>query len=759
MDEAAAAFITGMVPLVFLPHIPTAGFLAALCTFAWALAARQQKLCRVLAITLLSFSWGAYQGGIQIQQINTFQGTSRNVTATLQTINLGSASEQSQFFKIESLEGQRVFPPVMFRTKWREKGEDLQAGQRWQMNVSLRPVHSLLNEGGFDAQRWALSQHAPLTATIRNAELLDNISTLRQQFIHRVQQGMPQLINTPVLVALAFGEKGLIQGPEKLLLQRTGIAHLVAISGLHIGIAALFGWWLARGLQFFMPERMIDYRFPLLVSGILLLTYAWLSGGNAPALRAALAVSMWLTLRFFRIRCHPWQIWLWGVALLLLLDPMNLLSDSFWLSCFAVASLVFWFQWAPLPARFQHAWYWSFLRWGHLQAGMTFLLVPIQIVIFHGVNIFSFLANLWAVPVVSLITVPLVLLSLLANLLPAGWLISAKFIVWQLADSTLSLAMWGVKPFAAGWTPLGESFLVLSLLGWPMIICWRLLPVKHSSSLLLSLCALSATSFIRIPAERWRVDMLDVGHGLSVLISRNGKGVLYDTGNRWEGSSAAEQNIIPFLNWRNIQLEQIIISHNDMDHRGGLEIIQAQYPEATLRQSSMSQQNPLKCTAGEQWRWQGLTFKVLWPERLVADAGNNESCVIRVSEGAFSLLLTGDIEAETEKALIMKWRQDLQATVLQVPHHGSNTSSTPPFLRTVKPVTALASASRFNKWHLPAHKVVSRYNKARHDWHSTSESGQLSLFIYDDYWTINGLREQLNRRWYHRQFGVSEDNE
>ena len=748
-----------MLPLIFLPQIPSVGVLTALCALAWFLAGGKKKLLMVSAIALISFSWGAFQGGIQIEQINALQGMSRNVTATLQTINLGNASEQSQFFKIENLEGQRVFPPVMFGTKWREGGENLRAGQRWQMKVSLRPVHSLLNEGGFDAQRWALSQHAPLTATIQSAELLDNNSTLRQQFIQRVQQGMPPLENTPVLVALAFGEKGLIQGPEKLLLQRTGIAHLVAISGLHIGIAALFGWWLARGLQFVMPARMIDYRFPLLVSCTFLLTYTWLSGGNAPALRAALAVSMWLILRFFRIRCHPWQIWLWGTALLLLLDPMKLLSDSFWLSCFAVASLVFWFQWAPLPARFKHRWYWSFLRWGHLQAGMTFLLLPIQIGIFHGVNVFSFLANMWAVPVVSLITVPLVLFSLLANLLPACWLINAKTLVWQLSDSSLSLAMWGIKPFAVGWTPLGESFLLLSLLGWPVIICWRLLPVKHSLSLICSLCALSVAWLIRIPPERWRVDMLDVGHGLSVLISRNGKGILYDTGNRWEGGSAAEQNIIPFLNQRDIQLEQIIISHNDMDHRGGLEPLQTRYPDARLRESSISGQNHLKCIAGEQFRWQGLMFKVLWPERPEADARNNESCVIRVSEGAFSLLLTGDIEAQTEKALIMKWRQDLQATVLQVPHHGSNTSSTPPFLRTVKAVTSLASASRFNKWHLPAHKVVSRYNKARYDWHSTSVSGQLSLFIYDDYWTIKGLRDQLNPRWYHRQFGVSGDNE
>ena len=253
--------------------------------------------------------------------------------------------------------------------------------------------------------------------------------------------------------------------------------------------------------------------------------------------------------------------------------------------------------------------------------------------------------------------------------------------------------------------------------------------------------------------------MLDVGHGLSVLISKDGKGVLYDTGNRWEGGSAAEQNIAPFLRWKNIQLEQIIISHNDMDHRGGFEFLQTMYPAANLRDSSISGVPHLPCIAGQQWLWQGLNFTVLWPEKPTADARNADSGVIRVDDGRYRLLLTGDIESASEKALIKKWREGLKSTFLQVPHHGSNTSSTPPFLRAVQPDIALASAARFNKWHLPARKVVSRYNKARHDWRSTSISGQLSLFIYDDYWAIKGLREQLIPRWYHHRFGVSEDNE
>lgn len=746
------------MPLVLIAHIPSMLWLAAGFFVACILMRSYRKILRLTAIALLSFVWAAMQGGSYLKQTLTLPGAGREVIASVQSINLGEDSASTQFFKIEKINGNRVFPPVSFRTKWEGSEIPLLAGQKWQMTANIRPVHSQLNEGGFDAQRWSLAQHAPLTAVIRKGTLLAGESTLRQQFIQRVQRAMPEMANTPVLIALAFGEKGLIKGSEKLLLQRTGIAHLVAISGLHIGIAALFGWWLARGLQFFLPVRLIDHRFPLLVSEFFLLTYTWLSGGNAPALRAALAVSLWILLRFYRLRCHPWQVWLWGVALLLLADPMNILSDSFRLSSFAVASLVFWFQWVPLPVRFQHAWYWSFVRWGHLQAGMTLLLLPLQVAIFHGLNVSSFLANMWAVPVVSLVTVPLVLLALILSMTTVGLLAETENFLWKMADATLSLVMWGVKFFSESWLTLGEYFLFFSVLGWAFVIFWRLCHISHYLSLIVSVSLISLTWYIRTPPENWRVDMLDVGHGLAVLISKNGKGVLYDTGNRWEGGSAAEQNILPFLNWRNIELEQIIISHNDMDHRGGLEVLQHQYPVASVRSSTFSPQH-LACSSGEHWQWQGLNFTVLWPEKVVAEAKNNDSCVIRVDDGSFSLLLTGDIEAGTEKKLIKKWRQVLESTVLQVPHHGSNTSSIPPFLRTVKPSAVLASASRFNKWHLPAHKVVSRYNSARYDWHSTSESGQLSVFINADYWAIKGLREQLISRWYHHRFGVSEDNE
>ncbi|GBU12835.1 hypothetical protein AwEntero_14360 [Enterobacterales bacterium] len=251
--------------------------------------------------------------------------------------------------------------------------------------------------------------------------------------------------------------------------------------------------------------------------------------------------------------------------------------------------------------------------------------------------------------------------------------------------------------------------------------------------------------------------MIDVGHGLATLISKNGKGVLYDTGNRWKGGSVAETNILPFIRWRNIEVEQIIISHGDEDHRGGLERLSQAFPQASVRESSASASLP--CLGGVAWRWQDLNFSVLWPNKLADRPSNDDSCVVRIDDGKFSVLLTGDIEAAAERNLVSRYRQKLQSTLMQVPHHGSNTSSTGPFLRAVNPEMSIASASRFNKWHLPARKIVNRYRDANLAWRDTAHSGQLTARFYDDYWSINGLREQLFPRWYHRRFGVSDDNE
>lgn len=383
---------------------------------------------------------------------------------------------------------------------------------------------------------------------------------------------------------------------------------------------------------------------------------------------------------------------------------------------------------------------------------MTLLLMPMQFGLFHGVTWTSLPANLWAVPIVSLLSVPLILFAIISG---AGSIVAGGF--WRWADLSLTWAMWPLPWLEQGWLRVGSALLPFSVLGWLAVVGWRLRCWASSpcSCIVVLLCCLTWRE--RQPDYRWRVDMLDVGHGLAVVIERDGKAVMYDTGARWASGSMAEREILPYLHWRGLELEKIIISHSHQDHMGGLSTVQRAFPQAVVY-SPLYAAGHYACVRGRQWQWRGLNFRVLWPPQRLKQVGNDDSCTIRVDDGRFSLLLTGDLEARGESALL-KLRAELPSTLLQVPHHGSKTSSTPPFLRAVAPAAALASASRYNQWRLPAEKIIKRYRSYRIAWHDTSRSGQLSALFFDNDWQIKGFREQLMPRWYHQRFGERGDNE
>lgn len=744
--------VMGMLPILFLPQLPSLAVLIGLAVAAlWLWRHTPTPWSRALCCCLLGFIYATGSASLLLQQIATLTtGGDKVVIASVQSIGLEGVEMPQVQLRIEQVGGRWLIPALSFKANWR--GEKPCAGQRWELKVRFRPVHSSLNEGGFDGQRWAIANRQPLHGFIRTATLLNERSYWRQRIVKQMDQSLMPLTQRPVLLALAFGERGLMANELRGQLMKTGVAHLMAISGLHISLAAAFAWGLARGVQYLLPAHYIGYRFPLIVGWLMALCYVWLAGGQPPAMRAFIALSLWFWLRLNGVSCTSWQIWLWCICLLLLCDPLSVLSDSLWLSALAVAALIFWFEWAPLPRRFSTFWGWAPLRWLHIQLGMTLLLMPFQFGLFHGLSWTSLPANLWAVPIVSLLSVPLILLALMLWFIPplSRW-------CWQLADVSVSWALWPLPWLEQGWLQVGAALLQFSLLGWLAVVCWRFRWWFHfpvGCSVVVLACLLWRE---RIPDYRWRVDMIDVGHGLAVLIEREGKAVIFDTGNRWQASSAAERMILPLLRWRQIAVEHIIISHSHLDHIGGLPVLAAAFPQARVR-TPIIDVGQLPCVQGQRWMWRELNFQVLWPPQRKAQAGNDDSCVVRVDDGKFSLLLTGDIERRAEQALL-KQRANLPSTLLQVPHHGSKTSSTPPFLRAVAPELALASASRYNVWRLPAGKIVKRYRENHISWRDTARSGQLSVLFYDNDWQVKGFREQLNPRWYHQRFGVEGDNE
>ncbi|EJS96442.1 YcaI protein [Pectobacterium wasabiae CFBP 3304] len=755
INSLAWAGVLGILPLLFLSHIPAQMLLwwgLGLSSCVIVVGYRYAGV-RFVAIVATSFFWASLNAQTLLLQIERLTPEPVSAVVVISSIRFSEHDDTWITVRIEQVNQRRVFPPVYAQLAVSPAMENWCGGQRWGVTATFRPIHSRLNEGGFDSQRWAMAKRQPLSGRVLAANVMDSRCDFRQHTIAKAEQQVDGLPWRSILLALTFGEMKTVSTELKALLQNTGTMHLMAISGLHIVLASLFGWGIMRALQYGFPVQWIGYRLPLLTSVMVAWGYVWLAGGNPPAVRSALALSVWVCLKMWNVNCSAWQVWLWCVALILVSDPLSVLSDSFWLSCLAVASLIFWFQWAPLPYRLQTQRRWFWLRWIHLQTGITLLLMPLQLHIFHGVSITSLPANLWAVPLVTFVTTPLILLALSTIAFSP-----LSEMLWWLADLSLRVVFAPLTYLQTGWVYLDASLLIGSIAGWGTVVIWRF---SWWRCYPMSVCALILVLLVfRIKRDEpeWRVDMLDVGHGLAIVIEQRGKAVLYDTGNRWEGGDMAAREILPYLRWRGVDVEKIILSHSHMDHIGGLATLQTAYPDATIY-SAINAVNHRSCLRGERWRWQSLTFTVLWPLTLVERAENNDSCVIRVDDGKHSVLLTGDLESDAEKALMRVERSALRANLLQIPHHGSNTSSSPPFIRAVGADVVMASAARYNPWRLPSVKVVERYRQQGYSWLDTASFGQLSVRFLSDSWHVLRFRDHISPRWYHQWFGVERYNE
>ncbi|HEY3588986.1 MAG TPA: ComEC family protein [Buttiauxella sp.] len=744
--------IIGIVPLIWLPAIPKMPVIAALFIAALCIAAIPCRWMRYVAFSLLCFGWALFSARESLTPFEAWTSKPVSIEAVVDR----SDGRQKHELQIVSVEGKTIFPPVGIRVQGSYLSESVCAGQRWRMKVYLRPVHGQLNEGGFDSQRYALAQHQPLSARIIESHRMTDRCSLRAQWLSAVANATQSLPYQGVILALAFGERGGVSDEQKDLLRQSGTAHLMAISGMHISLAAMSGWLIARLLQLSFPAHRIHFRMPLLVSVIAAGIYTWLAGGNPPAMRALIGVVIWLLLRLQGRNWSGWEVWLCCIAGIVIYDPLTVLSDSFWLSALAVAALIFWYQWMPFSGRVASAkWFYRYpLALLHLQIGIMLLLMPLQIYIFHGISLSALLANLVAVPLISFAVVPMLLAGLVLTHVP--WLGEC---LWWLVDQLLALLFTVLSLLPDGWLDVDKRFQILSLGGWLVVIIHRLVLWRSSflSIMVLMLSGVASEMCVEKKDNSWQIAMLDVGHGLAIAIIRQGKVFLYDTGNAWPGGDAAQQVIIPWLRWHHFSLEQVIISHEHLDHRGGLLSLQREWPNLFIR-SPLRWAGHSPCFQGEQWQWQGLQFQVLWPPAQPIMKGNNGSCVVMVSDGRFRILLTGDVEAEAELAMLKRRWGILHADIIQVPHHGSRTSSGPPLLRAVSGSAALASASRYNAWHLPSGKIVQRYKSLGYRWYDTAQSGQLTIDINSDKWQINSFRAQISPRWYHQWFGVSQDN-
>lgn len=458
--------ILAIIPLYWLPVLPDLHIVWLLIAAGIALSVQQRKWLRFSGLALLFMCWGILAAQESVWPMNHLTKVPQQAEVVI-TATDGATMHQG---RIVSLNGERVWAAMGVALYGNYLPQNVCVGQRWAMTLRLRVVHGELNDGGYDSQKNAFARHQTLSGRFTHAALVDEGCSLRAQYLTSLQSTLSAYQWGPVILGLGMGERLSVSREIKNLMRETGTMHLMAISGLHIALAASVIWFLARGIQFFLPGRWIIWQIPLLAGLIFAAFYAWLTGLQPPALRTVIALVVLAVLKMSGRQWSPWQVWLTCVAAILVFDPLAVLSQSLALSAFAVAALIFWYQWLPLPLWQRGRCLRPLVTLLYLQVGMLLLLLPLQVLIFHGFSLSSLAANLFAVPLVTFISVPLILLGMFLHLFPVATLES---IVWLAADKSLAGLFWLLMRLPNGWQDVDERWQYLTLLPWLLIIGWR----------------------------------------------------------------------------------------------------------------------------------------------------------------------------------------------------------------------------------------------------------------------------------------------
>ena len=644
---------------------------------------------------------------------------------------------------------------------------DMRSGDIWKMSVRLSRPYGVLNAAGQDRERYFVGQSWHGQGYIVSAQKVRSdfswqrqLQAWRQSLFERVVVMTESSQHAAFLWALSFGERVGITHDQWQQLKASGLSHLIAISGLHIGLAACFGCWLGKKCRAILPERRLFWFFPLVVTLIFSCGYAWLAGFTVPTLRSLIMVLLWLGLTQM---CTKWSFWrlLWvTLSLCLFVFPLSFYSSSFWLSFGAVTVLFFAMHWNVFVTNAKWSLILVFQRYCLLQCVLCVGLLPIQFALFGGFSLLAPLMNLVAIPLVSFITVPCILLGLLFLWIPVISHVLFWFADWSLWP-LFRLMAWS----SFGWLELTRLEFIIVCGGLlSAILLWVLRKRMWRWQLTVVFCWMGiglAPYFSE--RKQWQLHMFDVGHGLALAIEHQGEQILYDTEAAWEKGNWAQSVVQPWLLSRpEPSLAGIIVSHGDSDHAGGLDYLQSQWSEVWLRSSEIpkraasSFQNILPCVQGEKWIWHNLTFEMLWPPVLVYRAYNPHSCVVKVSDvkqfpdNPTSVLLTGDIDAVAE-LLLLRVTDLSDIDVVLVPHHGSLSSSTKTWLSKMDPQYALVSTARFNRWQLPKKEVQRRYQEKGAIWLNTAKTGQVSLTIQDG--KIAVMLQRLRKKaWFRPSF-------
>lgn len=758
MRTGSVLFLLGILLLCRLEDLPPAWLCACLVPIPVLLLATRW---RSPAWMISGFLWAALRGGLVLDvglEPDLEGGTliADGRITSLPDVESGRVRFEFGIDALADATGRRVSGPEHVRLTWYRDAPRVEPGDEWRLAVRLKRPVGFRNPGGFDYEGWLFQQRIRATGHVIGGERLRSgagvfdVDRLRLWLRERILERFPDRRRAALLTALAIGDSAGVAAADWSVLTRTGTSHLLAISGLHIALVAAISFALVRRLWPIMGGAPLWLPAPQ--AGAIAATagaavYSALAGFGVPTQRALIMVLAWTVVSGCCRRTGFTFVLAAAMLAVLVYDPFAVLSPGFWLSFGAVAVIGF-----GMGARTGPADLWR--RWGHVHVVVGLGLLPVLVHWFHQLPVLTVPANLVAVPWISALAVPLVLLACLALPLHA----QAGNALLDLAQGSVDL-LWPFLQILAEtrvstW-PSPESGLptvILALIGAAILVLPRGMPGRWLG--LFWMLPLLVPSGQALPEGEFRVTVLDVGQGLAAVVRTREHVLLYDTGPRFGPEfSAGSAVILPYLRHAGIdRIDVLMLSHGDNDHAGGLfDVWEGMAVDGILSGVPDSVPLPVRaCAAGQGWRWDGVEFEVLHPGSADKVRGNDRSCVLRIRNASRAALITGDIESPAETELLSRARDRLAAQVLVAPHHGSRTSSSEPFIAAVDPDVVVFAAGYRNRFGFPKQDIIARYQRHGARILDTARSGAIDIHLHRAGISIRAHRRDHRRFWHSR---------